>query len=244
MRVAIIPARAGSQRIPGKNIRPFHGKPIIAYSIRAALDTRLFDHVIVSTDSEEIAEIAQACEADVLIRPAALADGKTGTQEVMRHHLQAIDAEQACCIYATAPMLTAADLLRGWQQIHRPGVVYSFAVGTEPQLHDAGQFYWGSGWAFREGAPLWHSHSAMVPIDPRRVCDINTEDDWIRAEVMYACLHHRGCNSPSGACDQTTCEISGCPWPRELDLARSIERNKNAEWARRHNEMLNKRGVP
>lgn len=185
--VCIIPARGGSQRIPRKNIRLFHGKPIITYSIEAAENSKLFDHVIVSTDDAEIAGVATDAGADVLIRPAALGRDDVGTQLVMQHAMRLNDAEMACCVYATCPLLSAADLLRGWQALHRPGAVYAYAVAEEP-FGAAGSFYWGHGWAFRENVHLVREHSVMVPIPPERCIDINTEDDWQRAERMYAAL--------------------------------------------------------
>lgn len=187
--VCIIPARGGSQRIPGKNIRDFHGKPIIAHSIERARQSRLFDQVVVSTDDMEIAAVAERYEADVLIRPAALARNDVGTQLVMQHALSHFqEAEFACCLYATAPLISQADLLRGWQVIHQPGYLYAMAVGADP-LRDIGCFYWGHGFAFRDGVPLIDSHTALIAIDERRCCDINVEEDWIRAERMYAELH-------------------------------------------------------
>ena len=109
MRVAIIPARGGSKRIPRKNIRNFSGKPIIAWSIRAALNSGCFDRVTVSTDDDEIARVAQQYGAVTpFTRPAELSDDYTGTIPVIRHAIEWFMAhgekpEQVCCIYATAP---------------------------------------------------------------------------------------------------------------------------------------------
>ena len=87
--LAVIPARGGSKRIPRKNIRAFNGKPIIAWSIEAALNSGCFDEVIVSTDDDEIAHIAQQHGANVpFVRPAALADDFTDTRSVIRHAQQ------------------------------------------------------------------------------------------------------------------------------------------------------------
>ena len=186
--VAIIPARSGSQRIPRKNIKIFHGHPIIAYSIRAAHESGLFDRVIVSTEDDEIAEIAQRYDADVIMRPEDLADDNTGTQAVMRHAMHTCSgAEYGCCIYATAPLLDIESLRAGYQHV-KNGAVYAFAVGQYPQLHDAGQFYWGQAWAFRNGAKLIAPHTVMIPIEHERDCDINSSDDWELAEKMYAYL--------------------------------------------------------
>ncbi|MBM5570884.1 MULTISPECIES: pseudaminic acid cytidylyltransferase [Deefgea] len=111
-RVAIIPARGGSKRIPRKNIRDFCGAPIISYPIKLALTCGLFEKVIVSTDDEEIASIAIQYGAVVpFLRPARLADDFTGTDEVVAHalselHLANFYPEEVCCIYPTTPLLT------------------------------------------------------------------------------------------------------------------------------------------
>ena len=88
MIVAVIPARGGSKRIPRKNIRPFAGKPIIAYSIAAAQQCRLFDRIVVSTDDAEIAAVARSYGAETpFVRPAELSDEHTGTVAVTGHAL-------------------------------------------------------------------------------------------------------------------------------------------------------------
>lgn len=184
--VAIIPARGGSRRIPMKNIRDFHGKPIIAYSIEAALESDLFDTVYVSTDNEDIVEVAGEYGAAWLLRPATLADDETGTQEVMRHHLLTLpDVEFACCIYPCAPMLTARTLRKA-RALLTPGTPYVVPVGT--WLRDPGQFYFGDASAFRMGMALNTSGTKIVRIDANTDCDINLPEDWARAELMYAKL--------------------------------------------------------
>jgi N-acylneuraminate cytidylyltransferase len=193
MRYAIIPARGGSRRIPRKNIRLFHGRPIMAYSIETARQSNLFDGVFVSTDNREISEIAESFGATTILRPAELADEITGTQAVAKHALQflrARDHDIACCIYSTAPFLTLEDLARGYRLLCEKKAAFAFSVGTEP-LHDAGQFYWGEARSFVNGVPLFGPDSIMVPIDKSRVCDINTEGDWKRAECMFSALPPR-----------------------------------------------------
>ena len=109
--VAIIPARGGSKRIPRKNIKNFHGKPLIAYSIEVALKSKLFDKVVVSTDDEEIAKIAKEFGAEVpFLRPKELSDDFTGTGAVINHAInflkeQGENIDFVCTIYATAPLL-------------------------------------------------------------------------------------------------------------------------------------------
>jgi len=117
MNIAIIPARGGSKRIPRKNIKLFHGKPLIAYSIELAIESGLFERVIVSTDDHEIAEIAQQYGAEVpFIRPDELADDHTGTGDVVEHAIKYMQAtgpqyDYLCTIYATAPLLKKEFLI-------------------------------------------------------------------------------------------------------------------------------------
>lgn len=226
--VAIIPARGGSKRIPGKNIKDFCGKPIIAYSIEAALKSELFDRVIVSTDSEDIAVVAAGYGASISHRPPELADDHTGTQAVMKYELEVIRAhgdqavEMACCIYPTAPFIAPADLMRGREALERnPYAAFAFSVASyefpiqralrvnsdgsltpyHPEhrdtrsqdlpvaYHDAGQWYWGRVQSFLEGVVLYSDRSMGVAIPRHRVQDIDTIEDWIRAELMYVAMH-------------------------------------------------------
>ena len=114
--IAIITARGGSKRIPKKNIRNFCGKPMIAYSIEAALDSGLFDEVMVSTDSREIADIAVTCGAAVpFFRSAETSDDFASTSDVLlevirRYRELGQRFDYMCCIYPTAPFLTAEKL--------------------------------------------------------------------------------------------------------------------------------------
>lgn len=116
MKIAIIPARGGSKRIPRKNIRDFHGKPMIGWAIEAAHQSGCFDHVVVSTDDEEIGEIAQGFGAVCpFVRPQNLADDFTPLVPVVRHAIMQSAAEfgaieAACCILATAPFMKPSDL--------------------------------------------------------------------------------------------------------------------------------------
>jgi len=119
MNIAIIPARGGSKRIPRKNIKNFHGKPLIAYSIEAAIKSGCFDRIIVSTDDTEIAGIAQKYGAEVpFIRPKGISDDYATTLDVINHAVKfciknGMDLEYICCIYATAPFLLPEYLQKG-----------------------------------------------------------------------------------------------------------------------------------
>lgn len=134
MKIAVIPARGGSKRIPGKNIKPFCGKPMIAWSIEAARQSGCFDRIVVSTDNAEIAEIARTHGAEVpFIRPQELSDDLTGTIPVIAHAIKwqqqhGESPGQVCCIYATAPFVTATDLQRGLRIIEDTRAHYAFSV--------------------------------------------------------------------------------------------------------------------
>ena len=132
MKVAVIPARGGSKRIPQKNIKPFCGKPMIVWSIEAALASGCFDQVVVSTDDDAIADVALAHGAALpFMRPEALSDDFTGTMPVIRHAADALGLEDSaalCCIYATAPFLQAGDIRQGLEVLQKTGGDYAFAV--------------------------------------------------------------------------------------------------------------------
>lgn len=119
--LCIIPARGGSKRIPRKNVKPFMGKPIIAYSIEAALASRLFDEVMVSTDDEEIAAVTRQYGASVpFMRSAETANDYATTFDVMEEVLNVYRKEGkcfdvVCCVYATAPFVTALKLQKACQ---------------------------------------------------------------------------------------------------------------------------------
>lgn len=235
MRLAVIPARGGSKRIPRKNIKLFCGKPMIAWSIEAALNSGCFDQVIVSTDDAEIAAVSRQYGADVpFMRPAELSDDYTGTIPVVRHAVEWVIAndkkpEQVCCIYATAPFLTAVDIQRGWELLINDGCDYTFSVTSyafpiqrairitpagrvemfspehfntrsqdlEEAFHDAGQFYWGHSSAWREGKTIFGPTSCPIVLPRYRVQDIDTPEDWVRAEWLFkAMLAHADWNVP------------------------------------------------
>ena len=136
--IAIIPARGGSKRIPNKNIKLFAGQPIISYSIKAAQKTNLFDRIIVSTDSEEIAEVAKFYGAEVpFVRPVELSDDFTLTIPVLLHALSwlkdhAYATNYFCCIYATAPFIKSAYIKKGLDLIKNANATVAFSVTTFP----------------------------------------------------------------------------------------------------------------
>ncbi len=117
-RIAIIPARSGSKRIPDKNVRSFAGKPLLSYSIQAALNSDVFDRVIVSTDSQAITDVALSFGAEVpFTRPPELSDDFTPLVPVVRHAISTMEISDGyvCCILATAPFLRPEDLRQSLQ---------------------------------------------------------------------------------------------------------------------------------
>lgn len=153
MSLCVIPARGGSKRIPRKNIKMFHGKPMIAWSIAAAQDSGVFDHVMVSTDDAEIAQVARDMGADVpSLRPAALSDDHTATLPVIAHALGVAEdlwgrQDQLCCLYATAPFVQGADIRKAYDllvqdpqaQFAMPVTSFAFPIQRGVRLHDTGR---------------------------------------------------------------------------------------------------------
>ncbi len=226
MKIAVIPARGGSKRIPRKNIKTFNGRPMIAWSINAALESACFDRVVVSTDDDDIAAIAKECGAEVpFMRPASLSDDYCGTSEVVAHAIEWFSGQQtgiqfACCIYATAPFIRADDLRQSLACIEESTADYCFSVTSyafpiqrairvteakrcemftpemfdersqdlEAAYHDAGQFYWGRPEAWNEIRPIFSENAIPFIIPRHRVQDIDTPEDWERAELMIQAL--------------------------------------------------------
>ena len=122
MRIALIPARGGSKRIPRKNIKMFHGKPIISYTIEAALNSSLFDDVMVSTDDEEIAELAKKYGASIpFFRSAETSNDRATTLEVIlevlnKYEKNGINVNEFCCIYPCAPFISG-ELIKVWDSL-------------------------------------------------------------------------------------------------------------------------------
>jgi len=227
MRLAVIPARGGSKRIPRKNIKSFCGMPMIAWSIGAAQESGCFDRVVVSTDDLEIAEVARGLGAEVpFLRPSDLSDDYTGTIPVIAHAIEwcrehGDDPLQVCCLYATAPFVLASDLRKGLDVLEDAGCDYAFSVTSyafpieralhinsagrikmiypqhfhtrsqdlEEAYHDAGQFYWGRTEAWLTGKIIFSPDAAPVVLPRHRVQDIDTAEDWLRAEWMFKALH-------------------------------------------------------
>ena len=121
MNIAIIPARKNSKRIPNKNIKIFYGKEMIYFSIKAAIDSKLFKHVIVSTDCERIAKISKKYGADIFFkRPQKISDDKTGVIDVIKHSIKWLkmnnyNPETICCIFPTAPLIKKDKIIEDYK---------------------------------------------------------------------------------------------------------------------------------
>lgn len=192
--VAVIPAKGQSRRIPRKNVRMFHGKPIISYTIEAAKESGVFGCIVVSTDDLEIGDLAVQQGVVAVMRPGALTRDDVGPNDVTSHALRelwpALEPEYAACLYATAPMMSPEDISGAYRQLRASGMKYAISVNASPKvpLTDAAQFIWGRTEAFARGMPLFAPHTMLYGVAPERVCDIDVESDWLRAEAMYAAL--------------------------------------------------------
>lgn len=225
MRLAVIPARSGSKRVPLKNVRDFCGKPMIAWAIEAAINSNLFDEIIVSTDAEGIADIATNWGAKApFIRPAHLSDDLAGTVPVICHATQwamahDLNPDYVCCIYPCAPLIEVGDLTAAFDLMVSRGVDFVYPVTEyahpiqramlltqsgamkflQPEFevrrtqdldktyHDAGQFYWGTSSAWLANKKM-HTAGLGMPIPNWRVVDIDSSDDWFRAELIFKAL--------------------------------------------------------
>lgn len=229
MKVAIIPARGGSKRIPRKNIKLFCGKPMIAHSIVTAQESKIFDRIVVSTDDQEIVDIAIEYGAEVpFIRPTELADDFATTAVVIKHAIEELQKstkiDYVCCIYATAPFVLSEDLQNSYEVLKGSKADYVFSATSfpfpiqrafkllsenrvemfEPEhiltrsqdleeaYHDAGQFYWGPIDSFLQKKPFFSKSSRAHLLPRHRVQDIDTFEDWQRAEFMYRALESIG----------------------------------------------------
>lgn len=230
MRICVIPARGGSKRIPRKNIREFCGKPMLAWSIIAAQESGCFDHIIVSTDDNEIADVARKWDAEVPFnRPEDLADDFVGTRPVVAHAVQwylnlGHEIEAVCCLYATAPFVGPNDIVNalslleqsssdffvftatkfsspiqralridpvsGEARMWQPDNFTKRSQDLEPAYHDAGQLYWARPQTWLQDKNLFEcSKPLIMPL--WRVQDIDTQEDWINAELMLQTLTNR-----------------------------------------------------
>ncbi len=224
MKVAIIPARGGSKRIPRKNIKLFAGKPMLSYAVSTAQESNIFDAIAVSSEDAEILALAEDLGLMLLKRPDELADDYTPTVPVITHAIKEFenwgyDLDFVCCIYPAVPFLQPQDLEQGLFMLTQQQVDYVFPVvafaspvqralrlatdgkvspffsgyestrtqDLDPAYYDAGQFYWGKRSAWVDGKNI-HTHGHALVIPEWRGIDIDTLDDWTRAELIKETL--------------------------------------------------------
>lgn len=217
--LCIIPARGGSKRIPRKNIRPFLGKPIIAYSIETALKSGLFEEVMVSTDDEEIASIARQYGATVpFMRSAENADDHATladvVDEVLQHYRQ--NFEYACCILPTAPLVQAGHLQQAYQKMIdndlysvRPVVAFSYPIQRALKMNTDETVDWfypefartrsqDLPAAYHDAGQFYWMHAnrglspqkrGAIVLSETEVQDIDNEQDWKLAELKYQMIN-------------------------------------------------------
>lgn len=219
--IAIITARGGSKRIPRKNVKLFCGKPIITYSIEAALQSGLFEEVMVSTEDEEIAQIARQAGASVpFMRSQERAGDYASTDDVLLEVLKAYEEQGRtfdtfCCLYPTAPFVTAQKLQKAMKLLEQadsvmPVVPFSFppqrcmvlneagelhmkwpeyaqtrSQDLEPYYHDCGQFYCCKTDLFLQYKTTDLPHMMPMIMSELEVQDIDNPDDWEIAELKY-----------------------------------------------------------
>jgi pseudaminic acid cytidylyltransferase len=221
--MAVIPARGGSKRIPRKNIRPFCGVPLLARTIELLGQTRLFHRVVVSTDDDEVAAVAEKAGAEVPFRrPPELSGDHVATAPVIEHALRAMidrgfEPAFVCCAYPAAILARGEDLATAYGMLRDMSCDYVFTatpfaasihralrvlpaggVGMywpqfeqtrsqdlEPAYHDAGQFYWGRHEAWLDRRPIYSKNSRMLIVPHSRSQDIDTLEDWERAEMIF-----------------------------------------------------------
>ena len=224
---AILFGRKGSIGFPGKNLYKVLGRPLLYYPLLAAKYSSQVDQIFVSTDDEEITEIANAWGAETpFVRPTELANDYTATVPVVAHAIEACRTlgwkfDQVCCIYPGVPFIQINDLNGALASMNNSKADYCFPVTEYPSAiqralkllsngrtkpfypefeitrtqdlelayYDAGQFYWGKTEAWLTN-PKIHCNGLGYPIPNWRVVDIDTPEDWQRAEIIYRTIHN------------------------------------------------------
>lgn len=227
--VAIIPAREGSKRIPGKNYKKFNGKPIIINTIKKLKKSKIFNRIIVSTNSKKIAKISRKYGVDVpFMRSRFLSNDRVSIIPVISHAVkflikQGYEFDYVCCVYASNPFLKIADLKKGFEKIRSKKFNYVFSAtpyrfpffrsftfsykkgikmlfkknfnkrsqDLKQIMCDAAQFYWGYKKTWLHKKIIFAKRSDVIMIPKWRYYDIDTKDDWKRAELNYKILNKK-----------------------------------------------------
>ncbi len=234
MNLAIIPARGGSKRIKNKNIKLFMKKPIIYWSIKAVKESKLFDKIIVSTDSKKIKKICKKYKVDApFTRPASISKDNVGTAKVVKHALlwfkkkHKLHFDTVCCVYPASPFITGKIIKKGYNLINKRKKDFVFTVSTFPhpieralkknkdgslgpiwrsntkkrsqhfkdKYHDIGQIYWGTSEAFIKEKQIFSKNSLPIYVPRYLSHDIDTPEDWKKAELVFKSLNLSGIDS-------------------------------------------------
>ena len=192
--LCVIPARAGSVRIPNKNFAPFLGKPMLWRAIRLAKESKAFDRIVVSTDNICVLRFLEKEGVSWVMREHD--DGQKGTVEVTREAAQAYKEstlfrpDYVCCLYPCTPLLLPEDLRESFIEHEIQNRWHTIAIGVDP-ISDAGAFYWHTwGPLMRKESLYAKGHTGFHILPKERVCDINTPEDWARAEQLYEEMQH------------------------------------------------------
>jgi pseudaminic acid cytidylyltransferase len=225
-RIAVIPARGGSKRVPKKNIKEFAGVPSVIRTIEVLLASSIFDQVVVSSDSQEILDLVSNTRTEKVVRPQELSLDSTPTVPVIGHaiHSLSLDPETLiCCVYPVNPFLDKASILTGLDllQLHNevdyvcpvvsypyppqraltrneshllhfenPNFAWTRSQDLKELFHDAGQWYWGRAKSWSAGNAMLNNTLGIVI--PRWMSqDIDTEEDWEYAELLFEVLQIR-----------------------------------------------------
>ena len=226
--IALIPARGGSKRIPQKNIKEFCGKPIIYWTIRAALESNIFKDIIISSDDSEIIDIARGFGVKApFVRPKKISGDYSTTHEVVFHAIKKLNElgvsefNSLCCLYPCSPLINPSDIKASYRILESnpdkyiyPVTEYSHPISRAFSLdkdnkinflhkenektrtqdlityyHDAGQFYWASRKTWLNSNNM-HTNAIAYKIPHWRTVDIDTIEDWKRAELIFHYLEN------------------------------------------------------
>jgi N-acylneuraminate cytidylyltransferase/pseudaminic acid cytidylyltransferase len=212
--IALIIAREGSKRIKNKNTKLFFGHPVIAYSIKTALNSKIFSRIIVSTESSKISKISKKYGAEIAFkRPKKLADDKTSTINVIKHAINKLSLKEKkiniCCIYPVAPLLTKKILISGYNKFKKLNADFLVTILKEKEIknrsffikkngfldetknrhttlyQDAGQFYWGKSQSLLKFTSMFKGKVAPLIISEKNAIDVNTSKDWKKLTNLY-----------------------------------------------------------
>ena len=184
--ICVIPARGGSKRLPGKNIKPFLGEPIIMRPIKAAHQSGLFDRVVVSTDDEEIGRTVRGFALPEWRNPELCKDDVPDIEVVRDLAARHRDMDYLCYLYPTAALVTVEQIRRGLDAIHNAAVPKVYCRGP---FGDAGQFSWYNlrrdlgATLYEESTGAWVVPAITIPLEWNECQDINTAEDFELAEM-------------------------------------------------------------